>query len=68
MKYDTNLPTFRAGTKIETVMNKLNHYKTLIDAQVVAYDATGIINEPPPISKTKEQKESFIPIPTKHKK
>jgi hypothetical protein len=63
MKYDTKLANFKANTKIKTVINKLNDFKTLIDAQVVANNATGLTNES--TISTKKQKDSLIPIPSK---
>ena len=66
MKYDTEKANFRSKTKIKTVISKLNDYKTLIDAQVLASKSTCITNEPP--TSVREHKESSIPIPIKHKK
>ena len=60
MKYNTELPKFISGTKNKTVISKLNDYKTLIDAQVLASKSTGISNEPP--TSVREHKESSIPI------
>ena len=62
MKFDTKLANFRANTKIETVINKLNDFKILIDAQIIAANATGVINQSS--TTTKDQKESLIPIPS----
>ena len=62
MHYGTELPNFRANTKIETVINKLNDYKILIDGQIIAANASGFINQSS--TTTKETKESLIPIPS----
>jgi hypothetical protein len=62
MKFDTKLANFRAKTKIETVLEKLNDFKTLIDAQIISSNATGFINQSS--ITTKEPKESLIPIPS----
>jgi hypothetical protein len=66
MKFDTKKASFKATYKIKTVISKLNDFKTLIDAQIVSANATGMANEPP--TSARKQKESLIPIPTKHKK
>ena len=67
MKYDTKLANFKANTKIKTVINKLNDFKTLIDAQIVANNATGMANEQS--YSARGHKESSIPIAyNKHKK
>ena len=60
MKYDTEKANFRSKTKIKTVINKLNDFKTLIDAQVVANNATGLTNESS--TSARGHKESSIPI------
>ena len=59
MHYGTELPNFRANTKIETLINKLNDYKILIDGQIISANATGFINQSS--ITTKEPKESLIP-------
>ena len=59
MHYGTELPNFRANTKIEAVINKLNDYRILIDGQIIAANATGFTNQSS--TTTKETKESLIP-------